>query len=79
MLNLHYELKEDNIFYVTKDSVLVARVQFAFLNPEDEEYLSEYEKDMMWEIPYTNVWSVVSNQKEFEEKLCEHYGWKNAS
>ena len=42
----NYELKEDGLFYVTKNGKLVARVTFTYLN--GEEYKEVDEPDMLW-------------------------------
>lgn len=63
----NYELKEDGLFYVTKNGKLVARVAFTYLN--GEEYKEVDEPDMLWEKPYSDIWTVVDNQAELEKDL----------
>ena len=63
----NYELKEDGLFYVTKNGKLVARVTFTYLN--GEEYKEVDEPDMLWEKPYSDNWTVVDNQAELEKEL----------
>lgn len=63
----NYELKKDGLFYVTKNGKLVARVTLTYLN--GEEYKEVDEPDMLWEKPYSDIWTVVDNQAELEKDL----------
>lgn len=62
-----YELKEDGLIYVTKDNKLVARVTFTYLH--GEEYKEVDDPDMLWEKPYSDIWTVVYSQAELEKDL----------
>lgn len=62
-----YELKEDGLIYVTKDNKLFARVTFTYLH--GEEYKEVDDPDMLWEKPYSDIWTVVYSQAELEKDL----------
>lgn len=74
-LYLNYELKEDGYIYVKKDGVLVARIQFAYIDEEVERDLLGQSPEMMWEKPYNNEWGIVDDLDDFKKDLIRTYGW----